>query len=91
MEQVDQLLLLQAAYMEDILTVTNGVVAHTLLLIRVHSYSISARTNSIRAHTNSIRARTYSIRARINSISSGSNCIRVSTNTILYIILALIQ
>ena len=45
-----------------------------ILLIRVHSYSISARTNSIRAHTNSIRA-------RINSISSGSNCIRVSTNT----------
>ena len=62
-----------------------------ILSIRVHSYSISPRTNSIRAHTNSIRARTYSIRARINSISSGSNCIRVSTNTRLYVILALIQ
>ena len=62
-----------------------------ILLIRVHSYSISARTNSIRAHTNSIRARTYAIRARINSISSGSNCIRVSTYTRLYIILALNQ
>ena len=62
-----------------------------ILFIRVHSYSISARTNSIRAHTNSIRVRTYSIRARINSISSGSNCITVSTNTIFYIILELIQ
>ena len=29
MEQVDQLLLLQAAYLEDIITVTNGFVAHT--------------------------------------------------------------
>ena len=28
MEQVDQLLLLQAAFLEDIITVTNGVVAH---------------------------------------------------------------
>ena len=55
-----------------------------ILLIWVHSYSISARTNSI-------RARTYSIRAHINSISSGSNCNRVNTNTRLYIILALIQ
>ena len=62
-----------------------------ILLIRVHSYSISAHTNSIRTHTNSIRARTYSIRARINSISSGSNCIRVSPNTRSYIILTLIQ
>ena len=66
-----------------------------ILLIRVHSYYINARTNSIRAHTNSIRVRTYmyQIRARINSISSGSNCtcIKVSTNTGFYIILALIQ
>ena len=62
-----------------------------ILFIRVHSYSISARTNSIRAHTNSIRARTYSIKARINSISSGSDCIRVGTNSRLYKILALIQ
>ena len=29
MEQVDQLLLLQAAYLEDIITVTNAVVAYT--------------------------------------------------------------
>ena len=28
MEQVNKLLLLQAAYLEDIKTVTNGVVAH---------------------------------------------------------------
>ena len=70
MEQVDKLLLLQAAYLEDIITVTmyKWCCCTYILLIRVHSYSISARTNSIRAHTNSIRARTYSIRARINSL-----------------------